>query len=340
MNLFEQQRSNRRRTWAIMLVFVSFLVLLGAGFDLFVLGQQGVPIPIGALAALGVGGAGAWSGYLHGDRAVLLSANAVPVDKAAATDWPDAPLKLQQFNNIVEEMAIASGLPKPAAYIIPDTDPNAFATGRDPQHASIAVTRGLLDLLNREQLQGVVGHEMSHIRNYDIRLMTVVAALVGAIALIADWSARAMRHGFRAGGGRRGGKDKGGGAALLVVLAIWLVAMIVAPFVTRLLALAVSRRREYLADASAAELTRNPSALAAALQTIEFAAEPTRSIKQGSAHLCIADPLGRAVTLKEGFWADLLATHPPMVKRIALLKGMAYEKRGSDPILTNSVSRA
>ena len=324
MNLFDLQRSNRRKTWLVMSAFVGFLLLLGAGFDVFVLGQNGVPIPFGTFAALGVGGTSAWSGYLHGDRAVLLSSGAVPIAQAAgAHEWPEEQLKLKQFENIVEEMSIASGLPKPAVYVIPDPDPNAFATGRDPEHASIAVTRGLLDMLNREQLQGVIGHEMSHIRNYDIRLMTVVAALVGAIALLSDWTGRAMRRGFAGGGGGRRGKGKGN-AAVLVLVAIWIVALILAPFISRLLALSVSRRREYLADASSAELTRNPVALAEALQKIEFAAEPTKAIKQGSAHLCIADPLGRAVTSKEGYWADWFATHPPMVKRIAALREMAY----------------
>jgi heat shock protein HtpX len=328
MNLFEQQRSNRRRTWVIMALFVAVLVMLGAGFDVFVLGQNGVPFPFGAFFAAGVGGATAWSGYLHGDRAVLLSAHATALDYELRGAEPQDQLKLKQLDNVVQEMAIAAGLPKPAVFVVPDADPNAFATGRDPQHASIAVTRGLLDALNREQLQGVVGHEMSHIRNYDIRLMTVVAALVGAIVLIADWSARAVRSGFISGGGgsKRGKK---GNAAVLVLLVVWLLALIVAPFASRLLALAVSRRREYLADASSAELTRNPGALADALEKIEFAAAPTISIKQGSAHLCIADPLGRAVTGKEGYWADLLATHPPMVKRISALREMAYQYKAA-----------
>lgn len=323
MNLFEQQRSNRRRTWLIMVLFVGFLALLGAGFDAFVVGRQGAFLPIGTIAALAVGFASAASGYLHGDRAVLLASGAVPLARASLHSAPADALKLRQLDNVVEEMAIAAGLPKPNVYLIPDPDPNAFATGRDPAHASIAVTRGLLDLLSREQLQAVVGHEMSHVRNYDIRLMTVVAALVGAVALIADWSGRAMRYGFS---GRRGrGRGKGGGAAGVLVLAVWLLAILLAPFLSRLLALAVSRNREYLADASAAELTRNPAALADALHRIEFAAEPTRAIKQGTAHLCIADPLGRAVTSREGYWADLLATHPPMVKRIARLREMAYQ---------------
>jgi heat shock protein HtpX len=327
MNLFEQQRSNRRRTWAIMALFVLFLAVLGAGFDVAILGQQGVYVPVGTLASLLVGSASAVTGYLHGDRAVLLSTGAMPLDRASFAEWPDEKLKLTQLDNVVEEMAIAAGLPKPSVFVVPDADPNAFATGRDPGHASIAVTRGLLDLLNREQLQGVVGHEMSHIRNYDIRLMTVVAALVGSIALISDWSLRAMRYGT---GSRRGRRGKGGNGAIGVVLvAVWLLALLLAPFLSRVLAMAVSRRREYLADASAAELTRNPMALAEALHRIEFAAEPTRAIKQGTAHLCIADPLGRAVTSREGYWSDLFATHPPMAKRIRALREMAYQVAGS-----------
>jgi heat shock protein HtpX len=327
MNLFDQQRSNRRRTWVVMGLFVGVLLFLGLGFDAFVMGQQGVPLPIGSLAALGVGSVSAVSGYLHGDRAVLLSSGAIPIDKATAAatqESPDDLLKLRQLDNVVEEMAIAAGLPKPAVYLIPDPDPNAFATGRDPQHASVAVTRGLLDMLSREQLQGVVAHEMSHVRNYDIRLMTVVAALVGAMVLLADWTRRSMRYGL--GRGRRGGRNGKGNLIGLLILGLWILAVVLAPIVGRLLAMAVSRRREYLADASAAELTRNPGALADALHRIEFAAAPTKSIKQGTAHLCIADPLGRAVTLKEGFWADLFATHPPMVKRIAALRQMAYQQ--------------
>jgi len=226
----------------------------------------------------------------------------------------------------VDEMAIASGLPRPKAFIIPDDDPNAFATGRDPAHASIAVTDGLLRTLNREELQGVVAHEMGHIRNLDIRLMTVVAALVGAVLLLADWSGRALRFG---GGGSRGrsNRDKDGGGGLgLLFFVVWIVAMAVAPVVGRLLATAVSRRREYLADATAAELTRNPLGLAGALEKIEAASAPTPSVKHGSAHLCIADPLGRQIDNHDGRWADLWATHPPMAKRIAALKAMAYQR--------------
>jgi heat shock protein HtpX len=241
----------------------------------------------------------------------------------AASD--DDRLRFRQFENVVDEMAIASGLPRPQAWIISDSDPNAFATGRDPDHASIAVTEGLLRALSREELQGVVAHEMAHIRNYDIRLMTVVAALVGAMLLLADWSTRVMRFGGgrRRGSSRRDGKD--GGAIVVVFIVIGMLAIVLAPVIGRLLALAVSRRREYLADATGAELTRNPLGLARALEKIEAHVAPTPAIKRGSAHLCIADPLGLRIDNREGWWANLWATHPPMARRIAALKAMGYE---------------
>jgi heat shock protein HtpX len=324
VDLFEQQRANRRRTWIVMAVFVAFLVFLGWGFDRFYLGMEGVPIPIGSMFALGVGSVSALASYFMGDRAVLLSTGAVPLEQAAQGATDEHRLEYRQLENIVEEMAIASGLPKPRVYIVSDPDPNAFATGRDPEHASIAVTSGLLPLLNREEMQGVVAHELSHVRNYDIRLMTVIAALVGAVALLADWAARGMQFG---GGSRRRSRDKdgGGGALGLVLLVVWLIAILLAPLIGQLLAMSVSRRREYLADASGAELTRNPLALAGALHKIEFAVEPTTSIKRGTAHLCIADPLGRKMGLQEGKTADLFASHPPMVSRIAALREMAYQ---------------
>lgn len=317
---------NRRRTWLVMAGFIAFLVALGAGFDLFVVGDGTAYVPIGSTFAALLGGGQAWWSLQRGDRAVLRSASAVDVEeRLASADTDAARLRYRQFHNIVDEMALASGLPRPHAYVIPDSDPNAFATGKDPEHASIAVTDGLLDTLNREELQGVVAHEMGHIRNLDIRLMTVVAALVGTVLLLADWSGRALR--FGGGRSRRSSRDKDGGGGLGVLFfVIWIAAMILAPVIGRLLATAVSRRREYLADATAAELTRNPLGLASALEKIDAAAAPTPSVKQGSAHLCIADPLGRALDHREGAWADLWATHPPMAKRIAALKAMAYQK--------------
>jgi heat shock protein HtpX len=324
MNLYEQQAANRRTTWLIMIAFVALVIVLGLGFDAFYVGAAGGSVPLGTIAALGIGSASAFASYYNGDRAVLAATSAAPIEDVAAAAGDLDKLKLRQLENVVDEMAIAAGLPRPRVYIVPDPDPNAFATGRGPERSSIAVTRGLLDTLDREELQGVIAHEMSHIRNLDIRVMTIVAALVGTIALLSDWARRGMRWG---GGSRRrqGGRADGSGAAGIVFLAIWLVAVILAPVVAQLLAMMVSRRREYLADASGAELTRNPIGLARALEKLENAAAPTRAVKRGSAHLCITDPLGRRVNIKEGFWADLFASHPPMTARIGALKAMAYE---------------
>ena len=233
--------------------------------------------------------------------------------------------------NVVEEMAIASGVPKPRVWIVPDEDPNAFATGRDPVTSHVAVTAGLLTQLDQDELQAVVAHEMGHVKNLDVRLMTLLAALVGAVALVGDFMSRMMRGGARVrsgsfGGGRRSGGKKGGNPLLVVVLVLWILSWLLAPLVTRLLALGVSRKREYLADAMSAQFTRNPGALARALHKIEHAAAPTTSMKRGSAHLCIADPLGRRLTNKEGMFAELFGTHPPMAIRVAKLKAMAYQR--------------
>ena len=249
----------------------------------------------------------------------------------------------RQFLNVVAEMAIAAGVPKPRTWIVPDDDPNAFATGHDPKDSHIAVTRGLLKICSREELQAVIGHELGHVKNLDVRLMTTLAALVGAVLLMRDGMGRMMRGGLRVGGGRGsggggggGGGKKGGGAGVLiaVLLVVWIISWIIAPLVTQLLALAVSRKREYLADAMSAQYTRNPLALASALEKIERADAPTTAIKRGSAHLCIADPMGRRLTSHEGWLADRLASHPPMAMRISRLKGMGYaqiKKEGGLP---------
>ena len=335
MNLYEQQKANRKNTVVVVAVFIVFFAFLGLGFDIFYFGfnpwasgaasngfdeqapAPGVGFPVATLIALLFGSGQAWWGMRFGDRAVLSAANAMPVD--SSTTDPQQ----RQLLNIVEEMKIASGLPMPKVYMIPDADPNAFATGPDPQHASIAVTRGLIEKLNREELQGVIAHEMSHVRNLDIRLMTTIAALVGGVVLLSDWAGRSMRFGGGRSRSSRGSKSGGGAAIILLVL--WIIAVILAPILAQILAMAVSRQREYLADASGAELTRNPAGLASALKKIETDYSPTQSIKKGTAHLCIADPLGRKMGLREGFWADLLATHPPMPHRISKLMQMAYQ---------------
>jgi heat shock protein HtpX len=236
----------------------------------------------------------------------------------------------KQLVNLVEEMAIASALPVPKIWVIPDSDPNAFATGLDERHANIAVTEGLLNTLNRDELQAVIAHEMAHVKNLDVRLMTLLAAMVGAIALMSDGMGRMLgRGGGRAlassGGGGR--SKKGGGNQLaIIILVLWVITLILAPIISRILAMAVSRKREYLADASSAQFTRNPGALANALEKLDAAREPTRSITQGAAHLCIVDPTGRALNSKDGRIADFLASHPPMHHRITRLKGMAFQQ--------------
>jgi heat shock protein HtpX len=305
-NIYEQQASNRRATVLVMVVFTLLVAALGFGFDFIFLDTS---VPVATVVALMAGAMSSLWSLRSGAAAVLRSAGAAPVSTSDQ--------RYQQLRNVTEEMAIASGLPVPALHVIPDPDPNAFATGRDPDHAHVAVTEGLLQQLDRSELQAVVAHEMSHIRNFDIRLLTVVAALIGAVMLLSELGLRS----FRFGGGRNRSM-MGGGAVILV---LWLAGLVLAPFVARILALAVSRQREYLADASAAELTRNPGALASALQKIDEAVAPTRRIKQGTAHLCIADPIGRTVNAKEGLLADLFATHPPIQKRIAILREMSYQ---------------
>jgi len=332
-NLFAQQRANRRRSALLVVVFVGFFAWIGFGADLILYLQTGATAASGgtagryvhtipfvgmavSLLALGT----AWFSWRRGPKQILWATQASELIQPGAFEE-------QQLVNVVDEMAIASGLPRPKIWIVPDRDPNAFATGVDERHAHIVVTEGLLKALNRDQLQAVIAHEMAHIQNYDVKLMTLLAALVGVLALISEGVGRSLRHGSfnRRVGGKGGGGKKGGGALVLVLVVVWLVSVLLAPLVSRLLALAVSRKREYLADATAAQFTRNPGALAEALEAIEHAAAPTKLIKNGSAHLCIADPLGRRLTQKQGFVADLLATHPPMAVRIARLKQMAYQ---------------
>ena len=314
-NIYEQQSHNKRQTWFVMMGFILFLAFLGFGFDVYLFGMDSF-FPLGTFVAVVFGSGSAMWSLESGAKAVLNSAGAIPAD-------PENPAH-RQLLNVVDEMSIASGLPRPKVYIVPDQDPNAFATGRNPEQSSIAVTEGLLNSLSREELQGVVAHEMSHIRNYDIRVMTVVAALVGSILLLSDWARRGMWF----GGGRRRDSKSGGGQLGALVLVLWVVAIILAPMISQVMAMMVSRKREYLADASGAELTRNPLGLASALQKLENASAPTESIKRGSAHLCIVDPLGKKINLKEGAVAELFGTHPPIQKRITALKAMAYQFPG------------
>jgi len=305
-------------TWLVMFSIILLFAVLGLGFDYFYLGfsdKNGVDFPFITVGAIVLSVIFAFFTLQDGAAAVLQSAQAIPADQKN-TDH-------QKLLNVVREISIASGLPMPKVYVIPDNDPNAFATGKDPQHSCIAVTQGLLTILDRDELQGVIAHEMSHIRYYDIRLMTTVAAFVGAIVLLADITLRGLRLGLFSG---KGVRSKGKNRLGILLIILWLLTAILAPIITQLMAMMISRKREYLADASAAELTRNPLALSKALQKLENAASPTEVIKRGIAHLCVVDPLGKKVNEKEGFWAELFATHPPMKKRIMFLNAMAYTK--------------
>lgn len=312
MNIYEQALNNRRATWVTITIFILFFLILGSGFDFYF--GAGPQVPLFTIIAFFLGAISSYAGFYYGDKLILSSTHARELDLNDA--------KQKQWQNVVEEMSIASGIPLPKTFIIDDPDPNAFATGRGPGHSSIVVTRGLLESLNRDELQGVAAHEMSHIKNFDIRLMLLLAVLVGSIALICDWARRSLFYGQR----RRDSKSAGSGAVGIVILVVWLIAVVLAPLISQLLAMFVSRKREYLADASGAELTRNPLALASALEKIDSRSEPTRSINQGTAHLCICDPKGHALGAREGGVADLFATHPPINKRIEALKQMAYLK--------------
>jgi heat shock protein HtpX len=328
LNLFQQQEANRRRTVWLVIAFVLFFAWLGFGGDFaYWLATSDAPpdtyhhtFPWFGLIMTAIGAGIARYGFVTGPNKVLWSTGAVKLDDPQ-TD------KERQLVNVVEEMAIAAGIPRPDIWIVPDPDPNAFATGLDQGHSHIAVTQGLLDICSRDELQAVVAHELGHVKNLDVRLMTTLAALVGAVALMHDGVGRLLSSGGRIGGGSRGGgKGKGGGVVVIVVLVVWVISWILAPIIAQFLAMAVSRKREYLADAMGAQFTRNPMALASALTKIEAADAPTASIKRGAAHLCIADPLGRRANLHEGGLSDLFGTHPPMAARIARLKGMAYQR--------------
>lgn len=298
-----QMAVNRNKSVLLLAGVFLILILMGMAFG----NAYGYP-EFGGVAALVIAAIYVLWAYFGGRAAILAISSAQEAD----------PVRDRQLINLVDEMRIAAGLPMPKVYTIESDALNAFATGRDPDHAAVAVTRGLINKLNREELQGVVAHEMSHIRNYDIRLMMLVAALVGAVVLLADIFGRSLWYGGSSRRFRRTSERSGSGAAILALIGI--VFMILAPLFASLLQMAISRRREFLADASAVELTRNPHALATALEKIDNALEatPLPGASRATQHIYIANPLRSFGMRASALWS----THPPTAARIKVLQAM------------------
>jgi heat shock protein HtpX len=308
---YSQIAANRRNSFFLMLILVVLLSVLGFAIGYGTTGQAGA-----GLGWLGIFGViaivSSVASYYTGDKVVLGVSKARPVTAA----------QQPQLINVVTEMALAAAIPMPAVYLIDDTAPNAFATGRDPRHASIAITTGLLQKLDREELQGVIGHELSHVRNYDIRYSLLVGVLVGTVALLADFFLRfTFWGGF--GGGRRSSSDRdsGGGGLQVIVFVLAIVLAILAPFFARLVQLAVSRQREYLADASSVELTRNPQGLERALAAISEDKEVLEVANRATQHLFFTNPIKKFESRSKG----LFSTHPPIVDRINRLRALNGE---------------
>jgi heat shock protein HtpX len=301
---------NRRRSWLLVAAVVGILGLLGGAIGYATgFGWGGVVLAVVVASVMSAGS------YFAGDALVMATSGAREIDLAQPAE------RYRQLVNVVEEMRLAGGLPRPRVWIIDDSAPNAFATGRDPEHASIAVTTGLLDKLDREELQGVIGHEMSHIGNFDIRFTLLVGVLVGSIALLADWF---LRFTFW-GGGRRSSSDsnRGGGGAVAIVFVLALVLAVVAPLIGRLVQASVSRSRESLADSSAVDLTRNPLGLARALRTIADDQEVLEVANRATQHLYIVNPIKSFEERAKSLWD----THPPIGERIRALETIAGQMR-------------
>lgn len=301
--MYEQIAANKRRT--IFLVLGALLLLGAVGYALGLLFQAG---PAGLVIALLIAAFLSIGSYRYGDRLVLASARAREV----------TPEEQPRLHNIVEGLSLAAGVPKPRVYVVPEQAPNAFATGRDPEHSSIAVTQGLLDEMNRVELEGVIAHEMSHVVDRDILVGTVVATLVGAVVLISEFFMRAFWWG---GFGGRRGNDRSGGPIELVIFALGIALLILAPIFAQIIKFAVSRQREYLADAQGAMLTRYPPGLASALRKIAAHPSGMRSANNATAHLWLSQP-SRVPGERTSALEKLFSTHPPIQDRIMRLEEM------------------
>ncbi len=292
--MYEQITANKRKTFLLFFLFIVLIMGLGLAFDIaFGLNYMGIVIAFIITIV--------WSlvSYFSGDKIVLKMSGAKEANKREHA----------HLINSVEGLAIAAGIPKPKVYVIDDPAINAFATGRSPEHSSVAVTSGAIKKLNRQELEGVIAHELSHVKNYDIRTMLLAAVLVGVIALLSDFMIRSFWY-----GGRR---KKGSGSSGAIGIAIGIAAAILAPLIANLIKLSISRKREYLADASGAMLTRYPKGLADALRKIEHDHTQLKTATNATAHLYISNPFK-----KKGFFVNMFSTHPPIKERIKALDKM------------------
>lgn len=297
MTLYHNIDSNKTKTALYLFFFIIVVIALGWIFA-YVFNS-----PVILIVAVIIAVVQALVGYYSGDQIALSIAGAQEIEEKDDRElW-----------HIVENLCITAGLPMPKVYIINDSAPNAFATGRDPKHASLAVTTGLLERLNKNEVQGVVAHELSHIGDYDIRLMTVVVVLVGVLSILSSLFLRSQMFGF---GGRR--RDSAGGDSGAILFIVAIVAAILAPIAATLIQLAISRKREFLADSAGALLTRYPEGLASALEKISQYKEPMLHASGATAHLYISNPLGE----KESYFSKLFSTHPPIEERIKALEAM------------------
>jgi heat shock protein HtpX len=300
--MYERVASNVRKSWLLILIFVALIAAIGYVIGLYT-GYGYYPVVIAVLLSVAL----TWGSWYASDRIALSMSRAKPADE----------VEYRQLHNVVEEVSIGSGVPKPRVYVIDDDAPNAFATGRDPEHAAIAVTRGLIEKMNRAELQGVLAHELSHIKNRDTLVMTLTVTLVGMVVLLADWFLRALWW----GAGRD--RDRGNGAGLPIAI-IGFVLILLAPLFAQLLQFAISRQREYLADADAVLVTRYPEGLISALEKLRSDKTVVRSGSRATAHLWIEQPIPRAAGeggTRPGTWLNrMFDTHPPLESRIEALR--------------------
>jgi len=297
--MYEQISSNKWKSFFLILFFLCLIFVLA-----WILGEQTGLGSLALILAVTIAVAMTFGSYYASDKIVLAISRAKPVEKK---DYP-------YLYNVVEGLAIAGGLPKPRCYIIDDTAPNAFASGRNPKNSVIVVTKGLLQKLNRAELEGVIAHEMAHIKNYDVLLMTLTVVMVGVVVLLSDW----MLRSFIWGGGKRRRSSKGSGNAGVILVVVGLALAILSPLIAQLIRLAVSRKREFLADANGAFLTRYPPGLASALRKLDADKEPLEVANKATAHLYIVNPLKDI----KGVVNKMYSTHPPIEERVAALEKM------------------